>query len=89
MDEYTDIREMVASVNQQITELAPVLNSPSTSGYATVESGNEDVSIHMMTKDYNNNKYIFAVCVDDDSTAGGSTTGTFSVASGELCGSTR
>lgn len=82
MDEYTDIREMVASVNQQITELAPVLNSPSTSGYATVESGNEDVSIHMMTKDYNNNKYIFAVCVDDDSTAGGSTTGTFSVASG-------
>ncbi|HHY83086.1 MAG TPA: DUF4082 domain-containing protein [Clostridiales bacterium] len=77
-EDYSDIREMIASINAQITELAPVLNSPTISGYATVDTVN-DVPVDIMTKKYNGIRYIFSVGMADEAA-----TATFHVASGDI-----
>jgi hypothetical protein len=51
----------VKAINQQVTELAPVLNSPGTEEYASVKSSNDSVPVDIMTKTYDNANYIFAV----------------------------
>jgi len=69
----------VKAINQQITELAPVLNSPDTRGYASVKSSNTSVPVDIMTKTFDNANYIFA--------AGkriGFTTATFKVKKGRI-----
>jgi len=67
----------VKAINTQVTYLSTALTSPSTSGYATVISSNSAVPVDIMTKNYNNVNYIFAIAMRS-----GETTATFSVNSG-------
>lgn len=67
----------VKVINAQIDALAAVLNSPSTTGYATVTSSNFYVSVDMMTKNYKGVNYIFAIAMSRDET-----TATFTINSG-------
>jgi hypothetical protein len=67
----------VTAINKQVTSLATVLNSPTTTDYATVTSANKDVPVDIMTKSYGKANYIFSVGMRC-----GFTTGTFSVKSG-------
>lgn len=77
----------VTSINNQVTFLAPVLNSATTSGYAAVSSSNTAVPINFMTKNLGGANYIFSVAMRP-----GSTTATFTVTSGtsvEVLGESR
>ena len=65
------------AINTQVTSLAPVLNTPGTSGFASVSSSNASVPVDIMTKNLNNTNYLFAA-----SMRCGFTTATFSVKSG-------
>lgn len=67
----------VKAINYEVTSLAPVLNTITTTGYASVSSSNMGVPIDMMTKSYMGEKYIFAVAMRN-----GNTTATFTVNSG-------
>ncbi|MBU6401410.1 MAG: hypothetical protein KGS61_13925 [Verrucomicrobia bacterium] len=82
-----DHPEMLAEVtelNRQITELAPVLNSPSLPAAAEVASANPEVPIDFTMKRRNGVSYLFAVAMRD-----GSTTGTFVIREGPRSGSVR
>jgi hypothetical protein len=65
----------VTAVNQQIHELAPVLNSPSVPNGVKVVSSNTDVPVEAMLKRHNGETYLFAVCMRD-----GTTTADFQIA---------
>ncbi|MBN2582040.1 MAG: hypothetical protein JXL80_03160 [Planctomycetes bacterium] len=67
--------KMVAEVNRQITQLAPVLNSPTAKDAATVASSNADVPIDILVKRQGDDVYIFAVAMRDAAAKG-----TFTVA---------
>ena len=67
----------VKAINTQVNLLAPVLNSVNTAGYATVSSTNTSVPVDIMTKNYGNANYIFAVGMRS-----GFTTVAFNVTSG-------
>jgi hypothetical protein len=72
-----DDSEMLAAVtalNQQISELAPVLNSPTIRDVARVRSENSDVPIAMMVKRQKGATYLFALGMRD-----GVTTATFTL----------
>jgi hypothetical protein len=69
----------VKIINEQVTSLAAVLNSSSTSGYASVSSSNTSVPVDFMTKNYGGANYVFAVAMRS-----GTTAATFSVASGSV-----
>jgi hypothetical protein len=72
-----DDSEMLAAVtalNQQISELAPVLNSPTIRDVARVRSENSDVPIAMIVKRQKGATYLFAVGMRD-----GVTTATFTL----------
>jgi len=58
----------VTSVNRQIHELAPVLNSPSIAGGAIVESSTKDVPVEAMLKRHDGRSYLFAVCMREGAT---------------------
>ncbi len=64
----------VTAINRQITELAPVLNSPTVKDAARVSSDNKDVPVAVMVKKYKGTIYLFAVGMRD-----GKTNGTFTV----------
>jgi hypothetical protein len=64
----------VTAINRQITELAPVLNSPTINGAVNVSSVNKNVPVAVMTKKHEGLTYLFAVAMRD-----GRTTATFSV----------
>jgi hypothetical protein len=51
----------VTEVNKQITELAPVLNSPTVEKGAAVTSSNSKVPVDIMVKKYRKATYLFAV----------------------------
>jgi hypothetical protein len=67
----------ISGINAQITALAAVLNSPTTTGYATVSTSNTSVPVDIMTKIKGGANYIFAIAMN-----GGDTSSTFSVTSG-------
>jgi hypothetical protein len=72
-----DDPEMLAAVsalNRQITELAPVLNSPVVTNTATVVCDNPAVPVATMLKRHEGATYLFAVAMRD-----GATTATFSL----------
>jgi hypothetical protein len=52
---YASVRAIVKSTNEQITELAPVLNAPFDDAFVTVTS-----SVRAMAKEYNGAHYVFA-----------------------------
>ncbi|MFC1714466.1 hypothetical protein ACFL6S_12430 [Candidatus Poribacteria bacterium] len=60
----------VTAVNNQIHELAPVLNSPTIEDGVTVESSSEEVPIALMTKRYGDATYVFAVGMRNAPTKG-------------------
>lgn len=67
----------VTKINKEITSLAQVLNSATTT-YASVKSSNTAVPIDIMTKNYGAANYLFAVGMRP-----GTTTATFTVNSGK------
>lgn len=69
--------ENVASINRTIASLAPVLNSPNDTTFASATGDNTEVPIDIMTKYYDGAYYIFAVAMRE-----GNTTGYFNIASG-------
>jgi hypothetical protein len=58
-----EMTKAVKAINAQVTSLAEVLNSPDTTGIATVTSSNLSVPVNIMTKNYDNANYIFAVAM--------------------------
>lgn len=68
----------VKAINEQVTSLAQVLNSPDTKDYATVRTSNQSVPVDIMTKKDGKTHYLFAVAMRN-----GSTTATFEVKSGK------
>jgi hypothetical protein len=58
----------VKEINQQITTLATVLNSNSTSDIAAVKSSNSNVPIDMLAKKQENANYLFTVAMRNEPT---------------------
>jgi hypothetical protein len=58
----------VTRINQQITRLAPVLNSPTIRNAATVQSKNPDVPVATMVKQFDGATYLFAAGLRDGAT---------------------
>jgi hypothetical protein len=61
------LREVTA-INRQITELAPVLNSPTVSNAVQVSSSNPEVPIATMLKQHGEATYLFAVAMRNGDT---------------------
>jgi len=70
-----DMLKAVTALNQQITELAPVLNTPTLSGELSVQSEHSEAPISTMMKRHDDATYVFAVGM-----RGEKTTGTFTLA---------
>jgi uncharacterized protein (DUF1778 family) len=66
-------KEKIASLNKQITCLAPVINTPS-QNFAAVTLDNKEIPIDIMSKEYHGDKYIFAAAMRE-----GTTTASFTV----------
>jgi Beta-galactosidase len=64
----------VATLNRQVLELAPVLNSPDVAGGASVATTEEGVPIDFMVKRHAGETYLFAVAMRE-----GETTATFTL----------
>jgi hypothetical protein len=64
----------ITAINHQITELAPVLNSPTIEDAASISSSNEAVPVAIMSKKHNGATYLFAVAM-----RGNKTTATFTL----------
>ncbi len=73
----TEMIGAIKNINTQITYLAAVLNTASTTGYATVTSSNGSIPIDIMTKSYGSANFVFAISMRN-----GDTTGSFTVTSG-------
>jgi hypothetical protein len=58
----------VTQINRQITDLAPVLNSPTIEKEAKVSSDNNDVPIALMVKTHEGRTYLFTVGMRDGHT---------------------
>ncbi len=61
-------KEMTAeikAINQQIQELAAVLNSPALTDGGSVESSSKDVPVEMTIRRHKGATYVFAVCMRD------------------------
>lgn len=70
----SEMLEAVTTINHQITELAPVLNSPIITGAANVLSDNSVVPIATMVKEHARATYLFAVAMRS-----GETSATFTI----------
>jgi hypothetical protein len=58
----------VTKINRQIGELAPVLNSPTIPGAASVASGNKDVPVALMLKKHTGATYLLTVAMREGQT---------------------
>ena len=68
-----DDPEMLAAVtelNRQITELAPVLNSPPITNRVSVRSADTNVPIAVLTREFNGAVYVFAAGMREGATGG-------------------
>jgi hypothetical protein len=73
-----EMTNAITEINQQVTELAPVLNSPSSNDFATVSVDQTSIPIHFSTKHYQGEDYILAVAMRP-----GKTNATFTLARGK------
>lgn len=73
--EDDEMRVAVAAINEQIHELAPVLNSPTVDSVVEVVTSVADVPVDVMVKDHGGYRYLFAASMRD-----GATTATFRIA---------
>ena len=55
----------ITSINQEISSLAPVINSETLTGVATVNPSNPNMLIDFMVKEYDNATYVFATGMRD------------------------
>ncbi len=69
-----EMLDAVTAINQQIHDLAPVLNSPSVRDVVTVSSSAAETPIDIMVKQHEGATYIFAVAMRE-----GPTRGTFQI----------
>lgn len=69
--------DAIRVINLQVTSLAVVLNSSSTTGYASVTLDNSSTPVDIMTKNYGDANYLFAIAMSD-----GQANATFTVSSG-------
>jgi hypothetical protein len=60
-----EMLKAVTAINRQITALAPVLNSPTILGAATVSSHSAGIPVAIMMKQYQESNYLFAVGMRD------------------------
>lgn len=67
--EDTEMRDAVMRINQEVRQLAPILNSPSLSGFAGIQSSN-DLPIDVMVKRHDGALYLFAVAMRGADTHG-------------------
>lgn len=74
----TEMISAMKGVNLQVASLARVLNSASTSGYATVSSKNAEITIDIMTKNLDGANYVFSVAMRP-----GQTTAVFNLTAGK------
>jgi hypothetical protein len=58
----------VTELNNQIASLAPVLNSPSVAGKASVKSESSDIPIAIMVKQHQGSTYLFAAAMREGKT---------------------
>ena len=65
-----EMAEAVGKLNQQITELAPVLNSQNVERLATVSSSNQKSPINIMVKRQEGWIYVFAAAMREGETRG-------------------
>ena len=72
-----DMLKTVTALNQQITELAPVLNTSTLQGELSVQSEHSEVPIATMMKHYGDAIYVFAVGMRGEKTAATFTLGNF------------
>ncbi len=70
----TAMKSAVQAINQQIHDLAPVLNTPSIANAATVSSSNSTVPVDLMVKRFGGTLYLFSVAMRRSAT-----TATFTV----------
>lgn len=76
-----ETRDAVATLNRQIVDLAPVLNSPSMPDGVRVTSSNPDVPVDVVVKRHDGWMYVLAVAMRD-----GATEATFTLPVGHLGG---
>lgn len=60
------MKAAITAINQRVTALAPMLNSPNVTGVVTVASGNASVPIDIMVKNNAGSDYLFAVAMRND-----------------------
>ena len=65
---YPEIRDAVTSLNKEIRDLAPVLNSPTVAGALAVRSANPAVPVDTLVKGHGGWTYVFAVAMRDAAT---------------------
>jgi hypothetical protein len=73
----SEMSNAIKAINAQVTYLGVVLNSPTTTGYATVSTNKSSFPVDIMTKNYGGANYMFAIAMSS-----GLTSATFVVASG-------
>lgn len=73
-----EMTKAITEINQQVTELAPVLNSSNSTDFASVTVDKTSIPIHISTKYHNGENYIFAVAMRP-----GKTNATFKIANGK------
>jgi hypothetical protein len=61
--EDTELLAAVTSINRQVHELAPVLNSPDVRDAVAVTSSETDVPVDILCKQQGDATYVFAVCM--------------------------
>jgi hypothetical protein len=66
--EDAELLAAVTSLNRQITELAPVLNSPTVRDAVTVKTKSADAPVATMVKRHEGTTYLFAVAMRNEST---------------------
>ncbi len=69
-----EMAKAVGILNKQISDLAPVLNSPTLDRLATVRSSNDKTPINALVKRHDGSTYVFAAAMRD-----GATRGTFAI----------
>jgi len=58
-----EMKQAVSDINHEIIKLAPVINSPTVTDKVTVKRSDPEVPVDIMVKEYEDNLYIFAVCM--------------------------
>ena len=84
-----DLLAGVTEINRQVHALAPVINSPTVVGGATVDSANEQVPVALMTKRVEDATYVFSVAMNYGHTVGRFTVEGIGDATAEVLGEDR